>query len=60
MTFSLPRWTWIHQTRVAMIGPGRSQMEINAVREYPVPLVPYHPSGEPLYPTKPRRTRVGD
>ena len=27
-----------------MIGPGRSQTESNAVRMYPIPLVPYHPT----------------
>ena len=38
------RRTWIHRTRQEMIAPGRSQTEINAVRTYPVPLVPYHPT----------------
>ena len=44
MTYSLPRWVWIHRTRYNVISPGRSQTESNAVREFPLPLVPYHPS----------------
>ena len=44
MTFSLPRWMWIHRSRANMIGIGRSQTESNAMRAYPIPLVPYHPS----------------
>jgi ribosome modulation factor len=57
MMFSLPRWTWIHRSRVNMIGPGRSQTESNAVRAYPVPLVPYHPSAAVDDPENPGRRK---
>ena len=57
MAFSLPRWTWIHRSRVNMIWPGRSQTESNAVRTYPVPLVPYHPSATVDDPENPGRRK---
>jgi hypothetical protein len=38
-----------------MIGVGRSQQEINAVREYPVPLVPYHPTAVTVDPETGRK-----
>eukprot|EP00039_Didymoeca_costata_P032421 m.37766 g.37766 ORF g.37766 m.37766 type:complete len:774 (-) comp9349_c0_seq2:28-2349(-) len=46
MTFSLPRWRWIHRQRQRMIADpqGRDQTMPNAMRFMITPFVPYHPS----------------
>ena len=46
MTFSLPRWTWIHRTRERMIADpqGRDRGVPNALRYYVAPFTPFHPA----------------
>jgi hypothetical protein len=46
MTWSLPRWTWIHRQRERMIADPqfRDLTEPNALRYFCAPFTPYHPS----------------
>ena len=44
ITYSMPRWTWIHRSRYQMIASGRSKTRTNANRMYITPMVPYHPT----------------
>lgn len=45
MTWSLPRWTWIHRQRERMIHDPqyRDQSQPNALRYFVIPFTPYHP-----------------
>jgi hypothetical protein len=45
MTWSLPRWTWLHRQRERMIRDPqqRDQFEPNALRYFVTPFTPYHP-----------------
>jgi hypothetical protein len=45
MTWSLPRWTWIHRQRERMIADPqqRDRTEPNALRYFCAPFTPYHP-----------------
>lgn len=45
MTWSLPRWTWLHRQRERMIADPqwRDRTEPNALRYFVAPFTPYHP-----------------
>ena len=45
MTWSLPRWTWLHRQRERMIADpqARDRTEPNALRYFCAPFTPYHP-----------------
>jgi hypothetical protein len=45
MTWSLPRWTWLHRQRERMIADPqeRDRSEPNALRYFCAPFTPYHP-----------------
>jgi hypothetical protein len=45
MTWSLPRWTWIHRQRERMISDPqwRDRTMSNALRYFIIPFTPYHP-----------------
>ena len=45
MTWSLPRWTWLHRQRERIIADpqDRDRFEPNALRYFCAPFTPYHP-----------------
>ena len=55
MTWSLPRWTWIHRQRERMINDPqfRDQTVPNSLRYFIIPFTPYHP--EQVLPDNPNK-----